>query len=264
MTRARALKTAIRTRASKTGERYTTARRHVLKALKGRGGDPERLPSPKPAAVPLKLAATPAPAASAKGSVSDAKSREKTGHGLDHWFGVLDRFGAVEKGHTAAARHLYESHGVDGWYAQGITVAYERARGVRTLNQRCDGDYEVSASKVIGAEATRVVAALSQRRQRARWAAAAAPALVGALAAALDAPSSKGFIVRPDGQARYRYKWDATTVQLWVTPKPGGKSTLVVQHMKLASADVVETRRSEWRAAFAAIAAAFGTPKQPR
>jgi hypothetical protein len=116
----------------------------------------------------------------------------------------------------------------------------------------------VSASKVIAVDTPRLLAALSQKRQRARWAPAAAPALVGALAAALDAPSSKGFIVRPDGQARYRYKWDATTVQLWLTPRPGGKTALVVQHMKLASGDVVEARRAEWRAAFQAIATELG------
>ena len=33
MTRARALKQIIRTRAARTGERYTTARRHVLKTI---------------------------------------------------------------------------------------------------------------------------------------------------------------------------------------------------------------------------------------
>ena len=33
MTRARALKEVIRARAAKTGERYTTARRHVLNEL---------------------------------------------------------------------------------------------------------------------------------------------------------------------------------------------------------------------------------------
>ncbi|MDO8678523.1 MAG: hypothetical protein Q7R30_08170 [Acidobacteriota bacterium] len=33
MTRARALKQLIRDRAAKTGERYTTARRHILKAV---------------------------------------------------------------------------------------------------------------------------------------------------------------------------------------------------------------------------------------
>ena len=33
MTRARALKQVIRARAAKTGERYTTARRHILREL---------------------------------------------------------------------------------------------------------------------------------------------------------------------------------------------------------------------------------------
>ncbi len=99
--------------------------------------------------------------------MSDAACLKKTGHGLAHWFGVLDRFGAVEKGHTAAAKHLYEAHGVDGWYAQGITVAYERERGVRGMNQRCDGAFEVSASKVMNATTKQVVKAFSDARTRA-------------------------------------------------------------------------------------------------
>jgi hypothetical protein len=66
---------------------------------------------------------------------------------LDHRFDVLDRFGGSGKGHTALARHLYEDHSVPGWHSQGITVAYERERGVRAVNQRCDGEYEVSARR---------------------------------------------------------------------------------------------------------------------
>ena len=161
MTRARALKQVIRARAAKTGERYTTARRHVLKDLQ------------QGTALPARPRSTTAPQAAAagtsKGGVSDAKSLEKTGHGLDHWFDVLDRFGAVEKGHSAAARHLYEAHHVGGWYAQGITVAYERARGVRAINQRCDGEYEVSVSKVVAADTTEVIKAFTEARQRRRW-----------------------------------------------------------------------------------------------
>ena len=129
MTRARALKQQFAPRAARTGERYTTARRHVLKSLEPRVVPAERLACGRKAGG-RRRHRTP------KGGMSDAKYVERTGHGLDHWFSVLDQFGAVEKGHTAAARHLYETHGVDGWYAQGITVAYERARGVRGVNQR--------------------------------------------------------------------------------------------------------------------------------
>src|SRR4029453_8163236 len=194
MTRARALKSVIRARVAKTGERYTTARRHVLETLQPKS----RVSAPPPA--------PPAAAPSTKGGLSDAKSREKTGRGLDHWFGVLDAFGGVDKGHTASARHLSDDHGIDGWYAQGITVAYERARGVRGLNQRCDGDYEVSVSKVIPATTRELVTAFSNPRQRKSWTDGVDVTFVNALATALPARAAKGFVVKPDGQAPFRFK----------------------------------------------------------
>ena len=239
MTRARALKQVIRARAAKTGERYTTARRHVLREL--------NTPRKRSTAVAP-------PAAPTKGGLSDAKAREKTGHGLDHWFGVLDRFGGVEKGHTASARHLYDAHSVPGWYAQGITVAYERARGVRVANQRCDGEYEVSVSKVIAAKPTDVIKAMTDARLRKRWTTEVDADLAKGLAAGLADPTSKGVVVRPDGLGRFRYKWGGTIVQLYFTPRTGDKVTLVVTNSKLADAAMVESRRALWRAAADAIA----------
>lgn len=255
MTRARALKHVIRARAAKTGERYTTARRHVLNAIAKRTASSALRVVPPPIAAPAPPRAAAIPATS-KGSVSDAKAREKTGHGLDHWFAVLDRFAAIEKGHTAAARHLHEAHGIAGWYAQGITVAYERARGVRSLNQRCDGVYEVSASKVVAADTAAVIAALSDPRTRRQWAKGIDPDLVRALGAALNGKAAKRFVTRPDGQARFRYTWGDTTVQFYLLPKPGGKVSVVVTNMKLASPAQVEERRATWRAALAAVAQA--------
>ena len=252
MTRARALKQVIRDRAARTGERYTAARRHVLANLRPRlavANKPKGL-SPQGSS-PKGLS----PQVSSKGSVSDAKSREKTGHGLDHWFAVLDRFGAVEKGHTAAARHLYDGHKVPGWYSQGITVAYERARGVRAVNQRCDGEYEVSVSKVVTATMAGAIKAFTDTRRRTRWLAGADTALAKVLSAAIKSPASKGFVVRADGQARYRYKWDDTSVQLDLLPKSGGKVSVVVQHTKLAQSEMVEQRRAQWKVAFGALAA---------
>jgi hypothetical protein len=244
MTRAAALKKVIRARAAKTGERYTTARRHVLNELQR-----------KPAA---RATAISAPRASmsgvSKGSVSDAKAIEKTGHGLAHWFDVLDRFGAVERGHTAAARHLHDAHQVPGWYAQGITVAYERARGVRALNQRCDGVFEVSVSKVVTASTADVIKAFTATGRR-RWMKGVDTNLMSGLATALDTPGSKGFVIRRDGQGRLRYKWDGTTVQFYLLPKTGGKVSVVVTNSQLPRAAMVEERRTQWRTALNALAA---------
>jgi uncharacterized protein YndB with AHSA1/START domain len=251
MTRARALKHVIRERAARTGERYTTARRHVLSAVAPRPIAPAAHSGPAIAPAPT---ATTVPT---KGSVSEAKCIEKTGHGLEHWFAVLDRFGAVEKGHTAAARHLYADHQVPGWYSQGITVAYERARGVRGINQRCDGEYEVSVSKVLTATADKVIRAFTDARLRKRWIAGVDTGLAAALTNAVTSKTSKGFVVRPDGLGRFRYKWDDTTVQFYLQPRPNGKVSLVVQHTKLANAAAVDERRAQWKVAFKALGGAI-------
>jgi hypothetical protein len=243
MTRAAALKKVIRARAAKTGERYTTARRHVLKELQQRSAPPAATST-----------TTSRPAAGlTRGSVSDATAREKTGHGLTHWFDVLDRFGAVEKGHTAAARHLHDAHHVPGWYAQGITVAYERARGVRVLNQRGDGAYEVSVSKIVTATTAAVINAFAKSNWR-RWMKAVDADLARALTTALDDTAARRFIVRPDGQGRFRCKWDGTVVQFYLLPKTVGKLSVVVTNTKLADAAIVEERRTQWRTALTALA----------
>ena len=73
-----------------------------------------------------------------KETVSDDAVRAATGHGREHWFRLLDGAGASSWNHTAIARHLTES-GLDAWWAQGVTVAYEQARGLRLPGQQPDG-----------------------------------------------------------------------------------------------------------------------------
>jgi hypothetical protein len=240
MTRSRKLKQAIRARAARTGERYTAARRHVLAARERRRGAP---PAPAPA--------SPAPATSPRGGMSETAVVAKTGHGLDHWFAVLDAFGAATKGHTASARHLAREHGVPGWHAQGVTVAYERARGLRAMNQ-ARGGFQVTVTRVVPAAVPDVVDAL---RGRPAWLERADPGLRAALARAVR-PPAKGVVTRADGVARLRYKWEATTVEMRIEPRPRGAS-VAIGNMGLADAAAVERRRAQWRAALESLKAAF-------
>jgi hypothetical protein len=241
MTSQSKLKQAIRTRARKTGESYTAARRQVLEARRKRAAPPP----PRPAATP-----PPAPG-NAKGPVSDAAIVKKTGHGLDHWFAILDALGA--KGHTDRARHLSQSHGVPGWHSQGITVAYERARGLRVANQSSTGDFQVSATKAIGAPVADILSAISDARRRAAWLAGVDRGLARALAAAFAGPQARAFKVKDTQNAHLRYRWDATVVDLWLTGKPRGKATVSVANTKLADAAMVEDRRARWRPALEAL-----------
>src|SRR5687767_6681815 len=100
MTENKARKRAIRARMAKTGERYTAARRHIVK--------PNDLPTPL-----------------ADLGRSDDAVRRGTGKGWNEWLRILDSWGATEHPHREIARYLSEEQGVGGWWAQSVTVGYE-------------------------------------------------------------------------------------------------------------------------------------------
>ncbi|HET8526227.1 MAG TPA: hypothetical protein VFM81_06260 [Actinomycetota bacterium] len=143
MSEQKARKRDVRTRMTKTGERYTAARRNIVKPP----------PLPPRAAEPL---------------VSDASVRRGTGKRWDEWFRILDAWGATEHTHTEIARHVNAELGVDGWWSQNVTVGYERARGMRAAHQRPDG-FSVGVTKTFAVGAERLHGMFAQARQRNRW-----------------------------------------------------------------------------------------------
>jgi hypothetical protein len=227
MTQTRKLKKAIRARAKKTGESYAAARRQYL----------------KPVTTP-KVPARPKTA----GSVGEAAARKATGHGLDHWFAVLDAFSpGGSKGHAAAAEHLSKDHGVPMWYCQGLTVAWERARGHRAMNQSCDGDFQVSVSRVLPADLARVGRAITDPKARRAWLKDVEPALERALHAGLVHEKSKGLRLVTPERGRLRYRWDGSVVEIYLYAKPGGKTSVVASNEELKDASAVERRRAIWK-----------------
>jgi hypothetical protein len=248
MTQQKKLKQAIRTRSEKTGESYTAARRQVLAALE-KSSQPSPAPEPPPAPVaPLETVPTAPETKPPRGGVSDKSIREKTGHGFDHWFAVLDAFGAADKGHTAIAAHLYNEHGVPGWHSQGIAVAYERARGLRQVNQSCAGTFQVSVTKSVPASVAEVVDALTNAERRAAWLEGADPALVEALDAAFIGPKPREVKTKGSDNAWVRYPWGDSRIEIRITGKPKGAS-VVADNQKLDGPEHVEERRAQWRAA---------------
>ena len=86
---------------------------------------------------------------------SDEALVKRTGHEWAHWYRVLDTWGGAEKPHAEIARFLNLDLGVDGWWAQELTVRYEMAIGRRLPGQRPDG-FEATAAETLGAPAERV------------------------------------------------------------------------------------------------------------
>jgi hypothetical protein len=228
------LKAVIRARSTKTGESYTAARRHVL------AGKPAEAPAPPPPAPTVEVAPKPRDPRVPRGELSDRTAKKSTGHGLDYWFEVLDAFGA-KHGHTKAADYLYSDHKVQAWHAQMITVTWERKRGLRQENQSCTGTFQVSVSRAIDASVEWIVGMVNDAVARKRWLKTATPALRAALEDAFG--SGKEMEIKKSGYARMRYKWLSSVVELRVTGKAGGKSTIVADSSALPDADAVTVRR---------------------
>ncbi|MGR0221896.1 hypothetical protein [Agromyces sp. ZXT2-6] len=93
--------------------------------------------------------------------IGDAKVIETTGRGRDEWFGILDEAGAASWTHPEIAAWLAADQGVDRWWSQHLTVAYEQARGIRSPGQRQDGSFEASVSRTVDLDAVDALHALA-------------------------------------------------------------------------------------------------------
>jgi hypothetical protein len=98
--------------------------------------------------------------------VGDDAVGAATGRPREEWFALLDEAGAEQLTHQQIATRLANVHGVDAWWAQNVTVAYEQARGIRRPGQRQDGTYEASVTRTVDlekADGLRALATLVER-----------------------------------------------------------------------------------------------------
>jgi uncharacterized protein YndB with AHSA1/START domain len=212
----------VRDRMSKTGESYTAARHQLLRKVDSPASEP-----------PAELAPEPATEVIPDGvmSVADESMVRATGRTHAEWFAVLDRWGATEHNHTEIASWLGEQQGVASWWTQNVTVAYERARGMRARHEMADG-FRISVTRTVAADTERALAAFTDADLRARW--------------------------LPDGLLRPRPTRAALTRRFdWVDPpslvvvtvvaKGPGKTAVGVSHEKLPDAQSGERLKAAWR-----------------
>ncbi len=63
--------------------------------------------------------------------ISDERVIQRTGKATAEWNGILDEWGARERGHRLAAKHLLKEYGLSPWWAQCLTIRWEYARGMK-------------------------------------------------------------------------------------------------------------------------------------
>jgi hypothetical protein len=216
----------------KTGESYTAARAVVVAHKKLRGAANGSAPSP------TRYAAARDQWASLAGK-SDEIVKERTGRTWAGWVSALDEAGADKLTHGDIAQHIVTAYPeVSGWWAQMVTVGYERIRGLRAVGQRMDGSYEASKSRTFPVDVSSLYQMFTVARRRQSW--------------------------LPDGWIKVRTSitdksiridWqDGTQVNLYFVTKGRGKATVSVQHAKLRSKADITRAKAFWDERFDALA----------
>ncbi|HEX4932816.1 MAG TPA: hypothetical protein VFV33_06520, partial [Gemmatimonadaceae bacterium] len=170
MTTDKDFKRVVRARMQKTGESYTAARAAVSRKSPPvrRNANAARAGTVMP---PVSKDAAPdaAPADFARlAGMSDEAVAARTGCTWEKWVWALDHSKAYTWSHAEIARFVGETYKVTGWWAQMVTVGYERLTGRRRAGETKKG-YAVSASRTVGVSRERAFAAFDDLRLRRRW-----------------------------------------------------------------------------------------------
>lgn len=209
MTRQESFKRRIRQRMGKTGERYGAARRVLIEQAaddhqQGRAwvSQPE---------------------------LSDVSVRSATGRGWEQWCDILDAWPGHTEGHPAIVAYLREEHGVDGWWAQSVTLGYERITGLRLPYQQPDGTFTANKTRTVTTDAAVLREVLVDDGER-------ADLFPGLETNRRSRPTAK--VIRL-GIGR-------GTAQIALEPRDDGRVTVSISHERLGSPDEVDHWKAYW------------------
>lgn len=217
MTRQATFKKRVRARMAKTGERYVAARRQLIEQAErreARGSESEATSTRTWVAQP---------------EVGDAALREATGRGWDEWCDVIDAWPGHDDGHAAIATYLVEEHEVPGWWAQTVTVGYERITGRRLPHQQPDGTFTAGRSATVHTDATELRELLLDEAGRTHL-------FPGMTTELRSRPTSKNV----------RLALDEGVAEIALEPKDDGRVKVTISHAKLPSLDHVDLWKGVW------------------
>jgi hypothetical protein len=220
MPRNKDLKRLVRARMKKTGEAYTAALSHINK--KSKSAPTYKAASPSAPRAKIDYAAL--------AGMSDEKVKAKTGCTWERWVYALDRRKADQMTHREIATIVSEKYKVGDWWAQTVTVGYERIKGLRARGQRRDGSYEAGKSRTFNVPVATLFDAWADGSMRKRW---------------LDGASVK---VRTATAPRsMRLGWaDGSIIAVGFTAKGKSKSSVALAHTKLSDRETAERFKEYW------------------
>jgi hypothetical protein len=168
-------------------------------------------------------------ASKSKAMMTDAAIKERTGKDWMAWFAALDKAGAAKLDHKAIVA-LAREMGSGRWHGQMVAVSYERARGIRAMNQKCDGEFSVSVTRVMDAPLSKLYAAAT--KDPAGW-----------------FPKGAFEETSRTRDKYWRGKWKEGRLEVGFYAKGAGRAQIALQSNKLPGEALVEKERAIWKKA---------------
>ena len=161
--------------------------------------------------------------------ISDEVVRARTGKQWQEWFALLDEAGAADLSHKEIVALLREQHQVAAWWQQSITVAYEKARGLREKYETPDG-YQISTSRTMAVDVATAYRAWADRARLA-W-----------------LPEDRLIITTKNRDKSIRGTWAGgpSRLEVYFDIRPNGKTQISVNHTRLADAGAAAEMKQFW------------------
>ena len=230
MPRNKDLKRLVRTRMKKTGEAYTTARAQVVKKSRATPRSAAPATARKTSVARARIPVPDPSEYAAIAGMSDEVLKEKTGCTWELWVKALDYARAVEMSHRDIAKLVDTKYKVGPWWAQMVTVGYERIKGLRARGQRRDGTYEAGKSRTYDVPVARLFDAWGNAGMRKRW-------LDGAKVEVRTATAPRSM----------RLGWeDGTIVSVNFQSKGDSRSSVALAHEKLPDRESADRMKRYW------------------
>jgi len=186
----------------------------------------------------------------AQPELSDERITAATGRGWNDWVSLIDAGPGRSAGHTAIATWLRDEHDVDGWWAQSVTVGYERITGIRLPGQMPDGTFSISRSRTMPGDVPNTRMAFLDDASRA----ALLPELASTLRSRPDAKELRfSAVKKASGQ-------DVGRFLVAINPAAAGVQ-LVITHEKLPSYEAAEQWKDFWGSWIAGLEAPLAPPR---
>lgn len=168
----------------------------------------------------------------------DDNLKKATGSTWQEWFDVLDKVNATCLPHKDIVGWLQQYHIDKAWWCQKVALGYEQARGMRNENQKCDGFYAVSVSKILDLPLKQLYKTWTDRIFAKKW---------------LELEQFAITTANQDKNIRAKWLPDDSRLSIHFYEKGLEKSQMVIDHEKMNAQHQVEPMRAYWKSRLAQL-----------